>query len=86
MNKLELSSTVVKKANAMTDINNHSECVLYLARIAQLPTETRLAEAVVDLQDQIGHMPMSLNTIRDYISRRVRTELQATYYNTHELD
>lgn len=50
-----------------TDINNHTGAVMVLAQYVGSLKYTRIIKALMQIQDEIGHMPSSLISFRSEV-------------------
>ena len=79
--KKELGSAYIEKIRMLTDRNNHTMARLELAKLVGSKQHIKFYQAIMDIQDVVGHLPMGLSKVRHEMEKPFMNLLKKTYSN-----
>lgn len=71
--------TAAKKLQKMTDNNQHSETVLELAKLLFDKKYQKIAQAIIDIHDAEGSMPVNLVKYREEIRNKLLDKIKSKF-------
>ena len=79
--KKELGSAYIEKIRMLTQRNNHNEARLELAKQMKLKNLVKFYQAIMDIQDVVGHLPMGLSKVRHEMEKPFMNLLKKKFSN-----
>jgi hypothetical protein len=77
----ELGGAMIEKIRLLTDRNNHTMARFELAKAAGSKSHMKFYSAVIDIQDVVGHLPMSLSKTRGEMEAEFMKLLKKKFSN-----
>jgi len=79
--KKELGSAYIEKIRMLTDRNNHTMARLELAKLVGSKQHMKFYQAIMDIQDVVGHLPMGLSKVRHEMEKPFMNLLKKKFSN-----
>ena len=79
--KKELGSAYIEKIRMLTDRNNHTMARLELAKLVGSKQHIKFYQAIMDIQDVVGHLPMGLSKVRHEMEKPFMNLLKKKFSN-----
>tara|TARA_B100000497_G_C7267173_1_gene187886 strand:+ start:42 stop:335 length:294 start_codon:yes stop_codon:yes gene_type:complete len=79
--KQELGGAYIEKIRMLTDRNNHTMARYELAKLAGSKQHMKFYQAIMDLQDVIGHLPRGLSLTRNDMEKPFMNLLKKKFSN-----
>ena len=81
MEKKELGSAYIEKIRMLTQRNNHTMARLELAKLVGSKQHMKFYQAIMDIQDVVGHLPMGLSKVRHEMEKPFMNLLKKKFSN-----
>ena len=79
--KKELGSAYIEKIRMLTQRNNHTMARLELAKLVGSKQHIKFYQAIMDIQDVVGHLPMGLSKVRHEMEKPFMNLLKKKFSN-----
>jgi len=79
--KKELGSAYIEKIRMLTQRNNHTMARLELAKLVGSKQHMKFYQAIMDIQDVVGHLPMGLSKVRHEMEKPFMNLLKKKFSN-----
>jgi len=81
MEKKELGNAYIEKVRMLTQRNNHTAARLELAKLAGSKQHIKFYQAIMDIEDVVGHLPMGLSKVRHEMEKPFMNLLKKKFSN-----
>ena len=79
--KKELGSAYIEKIRMLTQRNNHTMARLELAKLVGSKQHMKFYQAIMDIQDVVGHLPTGLSKVRHEMEKPFMNLLKKKFSN-----
>ena len=79
--KKELGSAYIEKIRMLTQRTNHTMARLELAKLVGSKQHIKFYQAIMDIQDVVGHLPMGLSKVRHEMEKPFMNLLKKKFSN-----